>query len=386
MDFKKNKKLESFNFYKNNLSIPGSPLFNVLKRFGRDELIALFFSIFSTVVVSLFTKNVLLLSLAAPILEKIGFFPGNFYDTYKDYKKNNAFNKSKNTGFNIKSAFKNSFKSLTEDVFLHDPIYVFLMYVLLSIYSQPIWLITFFSFIMAVFLVSLIEVSFVELSYFKFKRKLKNKGMHYTKNYEAIFKINKTKDIELLFKNLAKQLNLKNKKKFLIKDIYFENKLKTYSQRKSNLRLRSSNFYNNKGEFVDQKNFVEINYGRSKECTNFGIKYDQFRYFLITKEKFKYKIKKPTLSALKEKNKVLYDYLEKYIIPKKHRISYYRIVYYNSRISINLDYNSRNNYCTLEIRSHKNKKLLIQTMQKVMLYLPVIHTTYSKFDIHKVTE
>jgi hypothetical protein len=87
MDFKKNKKLESFNFYKNNLSIPGSPLFNVLKRFGRDELIALFFSIFSTVVVSLFTKNVLLLSLAAPILEKIGFFPGNFYDTYKDYKK-----------------------------------------------------------------------------------------------------------------------------------------------------------------------------------------------------------------------------------------------------------------------------------------------------------
>jgi hypothetical protein len=210
--------------------------------------------------------------------------------------------------------------------------------------------------------------------------------MHYTKNYEAIFKINKTKDIELLFKNLAKQLNLKNKKKFLIKDIYFENKLKTYSQRKSNLRLRSSNFYNNKGEFVDQKNFVEINYGRSKECTNFGIKYDQFRYFLITKEKFKYKIKKPTLSALKEKNKVLYDYLEKYIIPKKHRISYYRIVYYNSRISINLDYNSRNNYCTLEIRSHKNKKLLIQTMQKVMLYLPVIHTTYSKFDIHKVTE
>ena len=68
------------------IKIPGHPFWNVFKRFGRDEFIALITNLVGTFIVYTFWSNPLLLALAGPILEKIGFFPAHFYEGWVVYK------------------------------------------------------------------------------------------------------------------------------------------------------------------------------------------------------------------------------------------------------------------------------------------------------------
>jgi hypothetical protein len=375
MIFKKNKKLNSCEFYDNNIYIPNNPILSVLKRFGRDELIALILSLVSTIIVSLFTKNILIISLSAPIFEKLGFFPGNFFDAYKQFKNSKH---KQNISYYINNSFKNSFKSLLEDIFLHDPIYIFLMYFLLSIYSKPVWLITMFSFIFAVFLVSFIEVSFVEIKYFLFKCKLKKLGLKKENYYEARFIINKNKSTAILIDKLAKHFNLKNKNTFLIKDVYLENRFKEYSQRQVVSRFRTID-----NDVYLEKNSFQIIYTVSKEFTK---GFDQFRYFIISKEKFKFNLNKPNLTNLKKVNKNCYKLLKKNLINKSHKVSFRRIVYNSSELFLSLDHTINRNFYTLEVKVFYDKKLLIKIMKDIMLYLPVIQTTDSKFKMHRNLE
>jgi hypothetical protein len=379
--YSKNRFIEK-NKFKSNISVLGSPIWIVLKRFGRDEFISLIFSIVSTVIISIFTPSILILSIGAPIIEKIGFFPGNFYDAYKNYK--HKTNK-KSLSYHLNSGFKNSIKTLLEDLFLHDPIYIFLMYSLLSIYSKPIWLITFFSFIVAVVIVSLIEASFVELNYFLFKYKLKKLHLKEKSYYEARFLILKDKALFPLFKKIINKLNLKHKQIINIKDIYFENKLKRYSDRNVVLRFSS---YCEQNKNTD--NSIQIIYSRSKEFYDSSMKFDQYRYFLISKTKLKYDIDNLSLNNLKSKNYNLYKFFKINTYNKKshgsHSVTFNRTLFHNDELSLSIDECNNKNFLTFEIKVFKDKKLLIEVMQYVMRYLPVFQTTESKLDMHKSQE
>ena len=64
------------------IKLPGSPFWNVFKRFGRDEIIALFVNVLGTSIAGIWIFNNLLLSIIGPVIEKIGFFPGHFHEVY----------------------------------------------------------------------------------------------------------------------------------------------------------------------------------------------------------------------------------------------------------------------------------------------------------------
>jgi len=59
------------------IMLPGSPFWSVFRRFGRDELIAMIINVIGTAIVNFFIAIPLILSIAGPILEKIGFFPAH---------------------------------------------------------------------------------------------------------------------------------------------------------------------------------------------------------------------------------------------------------------------------------------------------------------------
>ena len=68
------------------IRLPGSAFWNVFKTFGRDEAIALCISTASTLAVSFFTDKVMVLALAGPIVEKIGFYPWHVWEAARLYR------------------------------------------------------------------------------------------------------------------------------------------------------------------------------------------------------------------------------------------------------------------------------------------------------------
>ena len=63
--------------------IPRHPFWTIFRRFGRDELLALVINVFATILAKIFFASAIILSIAGPIIEKIGFFPAPFYEARK---------------------------------------------------------------------------------------------------------------------------------------------------------------------------------------------------------------------------------------------------------------------------------------------------------------
>jgi len=193
--------------------VPGSPFWNVFKRFGRDESIAMIINVIGTAIVSFFFNAAWIISLAGPIVEKIGFFPAHFKEALDVYK---TTPKEKRKGINhyFKRAMKGGSVSLLEDILVHDPIYILLMFLGLSLYTgTPAWLLSAASFIIAVFAVSGLEVGVTELRYKRYKNKLKKLGFEYEKYYESRFFISKEKDPKEVMQSLMKKFELTTLKK-----------------------------------------------------------------------------------------------------------------------------------------------------------------------------
>ena len=132
------------------IKIPQNPFWEVFRRFGRDEAIAMIINVIGTLIISFFTAIPILLSVAGPVIEKIGFFPANFIEARKIYKTTPK-NQRKHLFHYIKKAMKRSFTSLTEDILVHDPLYIFFMFFGIIIYPViPVWILAVISFILAV--------------------------------------------------------------------------------------------------------------------------------------------------------------------------------------------------------------------------------------------
>ena len=103
---------------------------STLRRFGRDELLAMFINVIGTGLISLVVTSALILAIIGPIIEKIGFFPAHFKD---------AFDKKNSKKESMKKGFKEGLVSLGEDLLVHDPIYMGLMFLGLNLFNIPSW-------------------------------------------------------------------------------------------------------------------------------------------------------------------------------------------------------------------------------------------------------
>jgi len=74
--------------------LPENPFWEVFKRFGRDEVIALVINVLATALTAFLLKvfgtstetTVLILALAGPVIEKIGFYPGHVWEARKEFR------------------------------------------------------------------------------------------------------------------------------------------------------------------------------------------------------------------------------------------------------------------------------------------------------------
>ena len=373
------------------ISIPRNPFWDVCRRFGRDEIIAMLVNVIGTAIISIFVSVPIILSIAGPVIEKIGFFPANFWEARKIYRTTPK--KQRKSMFHyFKGAMKRSLTSLTEDILVHDPLYILFMFTGLLLFpSIPAWLLAAVSFTIAVVLVTVLEVGARELQYLKFKLRLGKAGFEPEHYFETRFLISAKETPAELMKKLMKTFNLKQGRILQYEDTYFENNLPEYSGRIPKVRLRKRTF-DSKGRWIKglrqvyevKKGAVktlQIIYTRASEQQK-G-KREQYRYFPIRKEKFYSFInqKMPTdISQVENKKaKKILKFSENKPLKKVH---FERAFIRNKELLISVDKMIKGSrFYILEIKVRKDIKLLIEAMRYVMREFPVVQTTKGKSEI-----
>jgi hypothetical protein len=367
--------------YEKPILIPGNSFWNIFKRFGKDESLALIINIFATVIAKIFFPIPIILSVAGPIIEKIGFFPLHFYEASKIYKTTNKKQRKKRKYY-FKKAVKGGSKSLIEDILIHDPVYIVLMFVGLNIYpGTPVWILSLMSFVIAVFAVSGIELTITEISYWNLKRKMKKIDFEIEKFMEARFLIESKQSIKKLMKKISKEFKLKNLETINYQDTYLENNFPEYSGRAPKVRFRNRQIANKK----EMMKTLQVVYTKAIEFNK--QKYEQYRYFPIKKEKIYYLLKeKIPKFPVEIKNKKLNYFLRKNKTNRSIKKIYFSRTYsHNKELLITLDkISSEKRFYILELKTHTNKNILIKAMRYVMKEFPVIQTTKNKYEIKNI--
>lgn len=372
------------------IQLPGSPFWNVFKRFGRDEMIAFAVSVVGTMVISFFTMSALILAFAGPVVEKIGFFPWHFYEARRSYL---ALPTQEQKSFlpYAWQAFKGGLVSLIEDVVVHDPVYV-LLFLWLSFYPGiPVWLVSAFSFFVAIVIVAWIEVLVTEIRYVLFRRRMVKSGFGIDSYREARFFIQSFANQETILSRLQSGLNLTVVVGNLeYHDRYLENDLPDFSGRAPVVRLRRRTLSDRARNLVlDFKKMlstghmqtVQVVYTRPQE--EITANPDQFRFFPVRKEKFYFVIDEEEMPDSADK---LPQKIQKLIKADGQRkeISFRRTVFLDrtETLYVAVDTPSRDgDGCVIELKARKNLKLLLAAMRFVMTEFPVQHTTQSKSEL-----
>jgi hypothetical protein len=365
------------------IALPGNPFWHVLKRFGRDEGIAMVVNIIGTAIMSVFSSNPALLSLVGPVVEKVGFFPAHFIEAWNIYKTTPLSQRS-GLFFYFKKAFKGGFISLVEDVLIHDPIYIGLMFLGLYIYQgTPPWLLAAASFIIAVIAVAFIEVGITELRYMLFKWRARKMGFHIESYFESRFLISAKADPDKTMDLLSKKFGLDSSYMLDYKDNYFDSNFPTYSDRVPKFRLRMRSFPNNIGGLEDKDwvKTIQIVYTRASEVCE---KVEQCRFFPIKKDKIYYTLKgkmpfAPSDIAVGDVSKFVSRHVSEDSV---HGIDFIRVVAQSPDLLVSADrIRGSRDFYILELKTYKNTKLLVQAMRFIMKELPVVQTTYGKSDL-----
>lgn len=365
------------------IELPGSPFWNVFKRFGRDESVAMFVNVIGTAIVSLFSASVVLLSVAGPIVEKIGFFPAHIWEAWKIYKTSSN---KKPLRYYIWRAVKGGSVSLFEDILIHDPIYILLMMLGFFVYPEtPAWLLASVSFIVAVFVVAFLEVGITELRYMFFKSKAKKYGFDLEKYYEARFFIDAKTDPSKVIEIIVKEFGLEHQQLLQYYDVYYNAKLPSYSGRQAKIRYRKRT---NPNSLVELKNLpaghfytAQIVYTRAMESSSDTL--EQYRFFPIAKEKLYYMYFPSTDETAKQlPDKRANNFLNSICGEELNTIKFVRYVAFNDELLVSTDrVRGNKNYYLLEVKTRKNIKALLRAMRFIMLELPVVQTTYGKLEI-----
>jgi hypothetical protein len=367
------------------IEIPAHPFWGVFKRFGRDELISMLVNVVGTGIASMFSANAWTLALVGPIVEKIGFFPAHCWEAWQVWRTTPEGNRKPLRHY-IGRALKGGAVSLGEDVLVHDPIYILLMMAGIHVYPEaPAWLLAGASFILAVFAVAGLELGCTEARYALFKHRLHAKGFELEKYYESRFLISAEREPVEVLDRLVREFGLDVRMELDFHDRYFRIEAPHYSGRTPKARLR------------DRGNDEEAASGRSWGCRARSIQIvftravehapaqlGQYRYFIIKKDKLYHVLKGEMPTRLRE---VKDDGIRALLERMRRKDSYTEVAFrrklaHNKDLLASVDHVRGDRGCwLLELKTHRNIRLLMQAMRFVMMEFPVIQTTHGKQEL-----
>ena len=381
------------------IRIPGSPYWAVLKRFGRDELLALIVNVVGTgafgwlvATGSMFTLltlmgldaeavwaswGVLGLSLVGPVVEKVGFFIGHIWDAWGVYKTTRKEDRQ-SLVYYIKKVVKGGSVSLIEDILIHDPCYIGLMLVGQMMYpAAPVWLLAFASFVVAVALVPLVEWWVTEA---RFKMHLALAGRHgfeVEPYYETRFHVSQDVPPDVLLSDMAKVFGLRSGAvPIRYTNLYYDCNLPEYSGRNAEFRLRWRT--NNKGPGMIKS--AQIVWTRASEHKG---DVDQHRYFPIRKLKLYAVLQGGKPSDFDSIPDPDVRWVAHKISTEKllAEVSFVRMLARSPQLLVSADISKEQDSYVVEIKTRDNIPLLIQAMRYLMRNYPVVQTTEGKLDL-----
>ncbi len=369
----------------NPIKLPPSPFWDVFKRFGRDEAIALLVNVAGTAGLSYLLSEDLseetraaALAVAGPVVEKIGFFPAHFKEAWDNYRSSSKEEREPFSGY-FKQALKGGGKSLLQDLLVHDPAYMSLMYAGLQVHPEtPAWMLATTSFISAVFAVAGLEVGLNELMYWRRKNALQKIGFEVESYFESRFLLDTGSSPEEIIGNLSSRFSLPPFKKGIYHDRYFKNSFPKYNSRIPVLRLR-----HRKIEEEREVKSLQVVYTRASELP--AKNPEQFRYFPQKKEKIYFLLDQ----EMPEDISGIEDQKVRAAIKKLQKetaysdVDFYRTMTNDrSSLFISVDAVARENvFKILELKVYEDTRLLKEAMHYVMRTFPVLQTTHRKFDL-----
>lgn len=371
------------------IRLPGSPFWNVFRRFGRDEMIALVISVIGTTAVGFVTGSAFILAFVGPVVEKIGFFPAHFHEAIRHYRSASQKDRQPFLSYFIR-AIKNGSVSLVEDLLVHDPLYI-LLFIGLSFYpGVPVWLTTSSSFLAAVIIVAWLEVGITEARYTMLKRRMIKSGFGIESYSEARFFIQSRAEKEAILSRLQSDLGLEIISDLDYHDRYFENKLPSFSGRAPVVRFRrrtlSSSGQERAARFpkmlqTGNMQTVQAVYTRPQEEA--VMQFDQFRFFPVRKDKFYWFIDE---DKMPDSIKKLPGKISRLIrAGRESKELFFRrtiLLDKTKTLYAAIDTPSGNEaHCIIELKVYKDFNMLLQAMRFVMTEFPVHHTTRRKSEL-----
>jgi len=360
---------------------PVNPFWEVFKTFGRDELtgggLALVATISLEGVFYLYSGSnysptqLLWLALAGPILEKIGFFFWHFVEANNVYKTTPENERSSYDYYLIK-AVQGGGKTLLWDIILHDPLYIFLMMMGMSIHpATPVWILVPIAFAMSVIGVTVVEVAFNEFRYWCFKRTKHNEGFTLEQYLDARFYLAPEVNPDEALRNLASKFLPKNKTVMReYTDNYYPVNLPEYNGREGKLRLR-------KRDRDDGTSVITMQYIYTRTVEN-KTPVGQFRYYPRKKDKH-YKIleEKTAKTLAKQEAKHAGGANRK---PTQLKFSRH-VIYDPEKLFISID-SVDNTYHVIEVKAYPSREqALIKVMRYIMRNFLALQTTHSKLEL-----
>ncbi|MFA5985982.1 MAG: hypothetical protein WC819_01375 [Parcubacteria group bacterium] len=389
--------------------LPGSPFWDVFKRFGSDEVLALVVNTGATFWLGLYFTNTagtdvvarfagvyvtlnFLLSLIGPVVEKVGFFPLHFWEAFKIYRSTIQENRRSLCCYFGKALRKGS-KSLMQDVLIHDPVYFAIMYVgLLCLPETPAWLLSFFSFVVAVFIVAGGEVSFVELLYLRLKRGLKRLGFSQISYLESRFYYDSHETARMIFDMLVARYDLatmgidgsvfsQDPSVSQYYDRYIGNKLPVYNARRPRVRFRQRESRKDKKSLMS----IQIVFTLTKEMDRREVA--QYRYFPIRKDKFYCRFSGNMCENIVDiLDPSIRRFLKRFFLPKDvTNVQFVRMVANNPQtLLVSLD--QVGEVSIVELKTYLGQKTILKEAMRLAMHHGGQQTTHDKHVITHISQ
>ncbi len=391
---------------------PASPFWEVFKTFGRDELTGGVIALVATAIIeaSFYAYNtsmgggvggvgveaaegvarftamqVILLALAGPVLEKVGFFVWHVKEARDTFKSTPILYRKAYSHY-VKQALRGGGKTLMWDILLHDPMYIGLMLAGMKIHpNTPPWLLVPVAFGVAVVAVAFLEVAANELRYLWFIRTISKEKFELERYYDARLYLDPGVDPEQVITVLknrflpAQEIHTRQ-----YQDHYYSVDLPEYNGRQGRLRVRerdadTSESWQDDGSSKAEKTFTaQYIYSRTIEDSQERV--GQFRFFPRKKDKHYrmcydlHEAKQVARRQLSDRGLPRCD--DPVVVEFVRRMVYQRDALYMAVDAIN------DSWRVIELKVYPDKlPLLIEAMHFAMHYFPALQTTDHKIDL-----
>ena len=376
------------------IKLPPNPMWEVFKRFGRDESTSGLVNVGFTALASPFLrgKNDGLLAAVGPVVEKVGLFYWYFKDAIEVYKTTPRKDR-KNIMKYFGKAFYDGLPTLAEDLLVHDPIYATLLYTGLKTNpTTPTWMLSSLSFVLAVVAASAIEVGVKEGMYKGYKKKMKKAGFGFEDYLESRFFIRKDKDPMVVLEAIKDEFDLGDIGTWTYSDRYVNDEIPDFNGRGSYMRLRKRV---NNSDDNDIMQSAQIVFRQTRQIGKREVA--AHNYFLCKKEKLyttfdgdmPLSIDDVDDEVVREKLELAHkgNWFHQKFGKMEHGTSYRDVLFERSyakdeHLLASADsVRAQRPFNVIELKARTDVALLKEAMRYVMIEFPVLPTTYGKLAI-----